>query len=455
MKFFLNTINIYYLSYIVISFLILIIISVFIYVNNTNYVYTDNYVNFIYFIYFLNIPITFYFSYYSCLDFFSKSILCLCVCVSFVVNNCLNSKIKYFILQLLVLYSFTLITFFFVIADNLITLFICYELLMIPSLVLIYKDSYSKKSYSAMVYFFLWTQAGSFLVLFTIIWLNKFLLFDFINFKIISLYINPLTLKIIKLFLFLGFGVKVPIFPFYRWLIQIHVEAPSGFSIFLSGFLVKTALFFFYKISLIIFYSFEYLEIFMLIGILQSSFKFWFQSDLKKIIAYATVQEMNIIFFILNFFDQKYLYIVIIFIISHGFISSFMFYVVELIYRRFLTRNCNIINNLWFNTPILAKIIFLKLLIFIGLPGFGKFTIEVIFYMFCFSLNFWLCIFFFIIINLIGIIGYSKIWLNVIFSSSPEQSELLKYKNINDITMHELFICVMLCFSNIILNFLL
>ena len=48
--------------------------------------------------------------------------------------------------------------------------------------------------------------------------------------------------------MFLGFGFKVPIWPFHYWLTKTHVEAPSGFSMYLSGFLVKTALYGFYKV---------------------------------------------------------------------------------------------------------------------------------------------------------------------------------------------------------------
>jgi NADH:ubiquinone oxidoreductase subunit 4 (subunit M) len=114
------------------------------------------------------------------------------------------------------------------------------------------------------------------------------------------------------------------------------------------------------------------------------------------------------IFFILNFIDQKILFISIVFVISHGFLSSLMFFVVELIYRRFLTRNINELSQLWVNTPILSKIIFIKILIFLGLPGFVKFSIEVIFYMFCFSLELSICFFLFFVINIVGMVGYAR-----------------------------------------------
>ena len=56
----------------------------------------------------------------------------------------------------------------------------------------------------------------------------------------------------IYLFLFLGFGFKVPLWPFHYWLTKTHVEAPAGFSMYLSGFLVKSAVYGFYKITSLI-----------------------------------------------------------------------------------------------------------------------------------------------------------------------------------------------------------
>jgi formate hydrogenlyase subunit 3/multisubunit Na+/H+ antiporter MnhD subunit len=83
------------------------------------------------------------------------------------------------------------------------------------------------------------------------------------------------------------------------------VEAPSGFSIFLSGFLVKSAVFCFYKLILIFNIQCFYLlpVIICIIGMFDASIKMWSQTDIKKLIAYATVQEMNIIFLLFNLGD--------------------------------------------------------------------------------------------------------------------------------------------------------
>ena len=79
---------------------------------------------------------------------------------------------------------------------------------------------------------------------------------------------------------------------------KTHVEAPSGFSIYLSGFLVKSALFGFYKIMYCIDVELNNaLFIAVLVtGVVDASLKMWGQTDLKKLVAYATIQEMNLIF---------------------------------------------------------------------------------------------------------------------------------------------------------------
>jgi formate hydrogenlyase subunit 3/multisubunit Na+/H+ antiporter MnhD subunit len=83
-------------------------------------------------------------------------------------------------------------------------------------------------------------------------------------------------------------------------LTKTHVEAPSGFSIYLSGFLVKSALYGFYKLTNILCGDFD-TSIFItitMIGVIDASLKMWGQTDLKKLVAYGTIQEMNLIFLV-------------------------------------------------------------------------------------------------------------------------------------------------------------
>lgn len=85
------------------------------------------------------------------------------------------------------------------------------------------------------------------MLIFVVYVILKYQAYLFVDLRSINFY--QLELWFLYCLLFIGFGFKVPIWPFHFWLTKTHVEAPTGFSIFLSGFLVKSALFGFYKFT--------------------------------------------------------------------------------------------------------------------------------------------------------------------------------------------------------------
>ena len=264
-----------------------------------------------------------------------------------------------------------------------------------------------------------------------------------LNFFLIKNYnFNNIEIFFLSTFLFLGFGFKVPIWPFHYWLTKTHVEAPSGFSMYLSGFLVKTALYGFYKISSI--FGSELNSVLFssicIIGIIDSSLKMWGQTDLKKLVAYGTVQEMNIIYLTLCWGDTLNVISCILFCLTHAFLSTLMFYLVDVIYRRFNSRSVVEVSGIIQTAPNLSIFIFIMCVFFSGLPGTLKFTVEFYIFSSLFDLSPLSCFITFFIANCIGLIGFSKCWFNVIFGMS--------YKNKNqiimDLTIKELYI---ICFS--------
>lgn len=102
-------------------------------------------------------------------------------------------------------------------------------------------------------------------------------------------------------FFFIGFGFKIPIWPLHFWLTKTHVEASAGFSMYLSGFLVKTALYGFYKYTNILGLGLNttFFIVIALVGVVDASIKMFSQIDLKKLVAYCTIQEMNLIYLML------------------------------------------------------------------------------------------------------------------------------------------------------------
>jgi NADH:ubiquinone oxidoreductase subunit 4 (subunit M) len=143
---------------------------------------------------------------------------------------------------------FVVIVYFFVFSSNILVFFLFYEFLLVPSFVVIYCVSPGRRAIQASIYFLIWTQVGSFIVLVVIVYIVS--ITGSTNFLVIKSYVFSYHESFcIYALLFFGFGFKVPVWPFHYWLTKTHVESPAGFSMYLSGFLVKSALYGFFKLS--------------------------------------------------------------------------------------------------------------------------------------------------------------------------------------------------------------
>jgi len=360
---------------------------------------------------------TFLFFFEFSIDFFGIIILFLSFFVGIFSLISLDNRIfwknnKYFFY----INIFIIVIFFFVFSSNVLLFFLCYELLLLPSFLIVYFISPSRRSVQASLYFLIWTQIGSFLVFLSIVYMISLTgSFEFFNIR--NFLFTKNEIFCLYFLLFIGFGFKIPIWPFHYWLIKTHVEAPAGFSMFLSGFLVKTAVYGFYKITILLGNNVNttfFLTI-CVIGIIDSSLKMWGQTDLKKLVAYCTIQEMNLIYLTLNWGDTSITINGILFVLMHGSLSTLMFFLVDCVQRRFNSRSVVEISGILQITPVLGISILIMCVIFSGLPGSLKFNCE--FYLFCslFSMSPILTFLLFLITNVIGLIGFSKCWFNVTF----------------------------------------
>lgn len=353
------------------------------------------------------------------LNIYSFLLLFMClitglISISTISNFFSDSKIRLYIVFL----QFLLTVFGFITTNDLIFFFFFYELLLLGSFLIVYYGSYSKKATQASLYFVIWTQLGSILVFLGIIYI--YIISGTTNFFLLKhFYFNRMDNYIIYSLIFFGFGFKLPIWPFHYWLTKTHVEAPSGFSIYLSGFLVKTALFGFYKLNS--FLNFElstsFFLTFLIIGSIDASIKLWGQTDLKKLVAYCTVQEMNLITIFFLKGDSEIIVYGFIFNFTHAFLSTVMFYLVECIYIRYFSRSIFVVKGIFFSFNQLSLGIIFMCIVFSGIPGTFKFVCE--FYVFNSIFNFSTVVCFFLIffVNVIGLIGFSKNWFNALFSS--------------------------------------
>jgi len=334
----------------------------------------------------------------------------------------------------------------YTVTNNFFIFFLMYELLLIPSFLFVYYVSPGKQSIQASLYFVIWTQVGSFLVLVAIAYMMSLLgSTSFLSIKNFNFTYNENMF--IMYLLFFGFGCKVPIWPFHYWITKTHVEAPTGFSIFLSGFLVKSAIYGFYKFNTLLGSSLDttLFTTFCLMGVVDASIKMWGQTDLKKLVAYATIQEMGIIYLVFCWGDILFIYGGVLFCVTHAFLSSIFFFFVDCINRRFNSRNIVEVNGVLHITPNLGTFILLGCVLFSGLPGSMKFISELYIFTGFLEAAPLSAIFILFIANFIGIIGFSKVWYNAVFGLTPLKVTSLP----KDLSYKEIYI-ILFCFVGLL-----
>lgn len=336
-------------------------------------------------------------------------------------------KNVFFVIYFLI---FIVATINMVYSSNLLTMFIFFEFIFLPSLFFVYQFGYSKKVEKTILFLLSWTFTGSLLVLFGIAYLyGVYNTLDFNTLLVIKY--TKFEFYFLFFLFFFGFGVKIPVWPFHYWLTKVHVEAPTGFSIFLSGYLVKTA-FFCFTYYYYIFNNTvtnQILITFLIWGAIDASIRMWSIVDIKKLIAFATIQEMNLIMILFFFSTNNNYTFTNLFLLLHGVLSSLLFFLVDQVQKQTNTRNLTSLGGFANALPTLSIFIWISILIFRGFPIFAKFFVEwellTVFY-----LNFnILGIIFFGLINILGVLGFVRIWFIVLYGQSSvpfKTSNILK-----------------------------
>lgn len=337
---------------------------------------------------------------------------------------------------------------------NLLVMFIGFEFLFLPTLFFVYKHGYVQRTDKTLRVLLYWTLCGAFLVLSSLAYL-------YYKYKTLNFYVLSKTTftdnenKFLFLAIFIGFGVKVPVFPFHYWLTKIHVEAPAGFSIFLSGFLVKAAVYCLYFFNLIFqtHFSLQVITGVALLGVAESSVKMWNQTDFKKLIAFATIQEMNLILFLLVNLQNTLNYSLILFILIHGWLSTLMFLVVDVIQKKALSRNIVAISGIAYTFPAIKFVLWLIIILFSGFPLTVKFSIEWQILATLVMQSHYVTMVIFFIILVIGTVGFVK-QMFIILYGLPRKDLVIS----NQISRRDkyliYFICALLIFLNVVHFFL-
>lgn len=323
--------------------------------------------------------------------------------------------------------------------DSLILFFLAYELLLVPSFFILYNFAKTRRCVEAAYLMFFWTQFGALFLIFSFIYI--FFLCGTSTFSTVSLvYFSTFELNFLFSCWIIGFGVKLPVWPFYGWLPKAHVEASTNFSIFLSGVLVKFAFFGLLKCLLTISLEPTFYAVypFLTIGIVDAVFKLFYQIDLKKLVAYSTVVEMHWLTICVISGQSALMLASFCMLISHALLSTNSFFLVDAIGRRFKTRLITEISGINFLCPKLFVVTLVNTLVFLGFPGSIMFVAEILFFSFFFDLFPLLCLLLIVLLYLIAPTFFFRIWMNVLFGASTHLLQTIPA----DLTSRELLVFV-------------
>jgi len=183
--------------------------------------------------------------------------------------------------------------------------------------------------------------------------------------------------------LFLGFAIKVPVFPFHTWLPDAHVEAPTAVSVILAGVLLKMGTYGMLRISFPMLpdaMKWEYfaygLAILGLINILYGAFCAMAQKDLKKLVAYSSISHMGIVLLGMSGLTSLGMNGAVMQMFNHGTATAMLFLLVGVIYDRAHHRQIDGFGGLAVRMPIFTAIVSLAFFAGLGLPGLSSFISE-------------------------------------------------------------------------------
>jgi NADH-quinone oxidoreductase subunit M len=232
----------------------------------------------------------------------------------------------------------------------------------------------------AAIKFFLYTMAGSILMLLAILWLGiyggTFSVPD-----LIGINIDPGTQMWLFLAFAAAFAIKVPMWPLHSWLPDAHVEAPTAGSVILAGVMLKLGTYGFLRFNIPLFpdasvQAAPWIALLATIGIIYGAAVSYAQRDVKKLVAYSSVSHLGFVMLGLFALNSQGVQGAILQMINHGLSTGALFLLVGMIYEQTHTRDLNVYGGLWKVTPIFGTIMLIAALSSMGLPGLNGFVGE-------------------------------------------------------------------------------
>ncbi len=338
--------------------------------------------------------------------------------------------------------------------------YVFWEVMLLPMYFLIGIWGGPRREYAA-IKFFLYTLLGSVLILLAMIALyfsvtipdpatgeriytfNMLAMMDAANFQSGSLLAGAGTYwrHLAYIALFIGFAIKVPIFPFHTWLPDAHVEAPTAISVILAGVLLKMGTYGLLRISYPMFpelanYYAWALALVALINIVYGALCAMAQQDFKKLIAYSSISHMGIVLLGMAAMNTQGMMGAVFQMFNHGTITAMLFLIVGVLYDRAHTRDIDAFGGLAITMPKYTGVMSVAFFAALGLPGLSGFISEAFSFLGAFQTFRTLTI-----IATLGIVltaAYMLWTLQRVFLGQPNE----KWASLPDINGRELFTLV-------------
>ncbi len=278
--------------------------------------------------------------------------------------------------------------------------YIFWEIMLLPMYFLIGIWGGPRKEYAA-IKFFIYTLFGSIFILLVMIGLylsvvevsgdgGSYHTFNILQMMNPSNYsadgilspLNPSNLRFIAyIALFIGFAIKIPMFPFHTWLPDAHVEAPTPISVILAGVLLKLGTYGIIRFNYSIFPEITrdlvwWIALFGFINIVYGALCAMAQTDFKKLIAYSSVSHMGYVLLGMASLNEVGLAGAVLQMFNHGTITAMLFLIVGVIYDRTHTRGLYDFGGLATHMPMYSGFTIVAFFAAIGLPGLSGFISE-------------------------------------------------------------------------------
>ncbi len=271
-------------------------------------------------------------------------------------------------------------------SQDLLLFFLFYELELIPLYLLIAIWGGSKRGYAATK-FLIYTAISGILILAAflgLVWLSGASTFAYEPLRTTALALPITTQILLLLAILVGFGIKIPLFPFHTWLPDAHVEASTPISVMLAGVLLKLGTYGLLRFGMQLLPEAwatlaPWLATWAVVSVLYGASCAIAQTDMKRMVAYSSIGHMGYVLLAAAAATPLSILATVLQMISHGLISALLFLLVGVVYKKTGSRDLEVLRGLLNperGLPLIGSLMVLGVMASAGIPGMVGFVAE-------------------------------------------------------------------------------